>query len=377
MMPVDTLDTLHAIDRQVLTDVVRQDQQSSTFELLDCTVKRLSDKGIMNPDGLFLFTGQGRDELGTRSWSVVLKILKKPDDEQDVSSIFYWQRELLLIQSGLMTLMPKSLAVPRFYAATEQVDGAWIWMEHIKEDGAQRWTLDQHQFAAYRVGQFSAECLRLNPLPEFPWLCTSHVRNWLAIASGFHSWDNPFVSKAFSSAVRERVDNLLYEQERFLNVLEQLPQVFSHFDFQRRNLFIRKNNDGLDELVVIDWALCGYGTLGGEVASLVGDNLIIFEVEPAAASELEAVSFPAYLKGLHEAGWTGNPEWVRLAYTARTALYYGAAAPALVCAWAESSEVLQLFGRAGDDLASGWAAMCEFALDRGDEARLLMDRLKF
>jgi hypothetical protein len=96
-MSEDMLATLQAIDPAVLTEVVRQDQRSPTFEILDWNVKRLSDKGVINPDGLFLFSGQGRDEQDTRPWSVVLKILKKPDEEQDMREIFYWKRELLAV----------------------------------------------------------------------------------------------------------------------------------------------------------------------------------------------------------------------------------------------------------------------------------------
>src|SRR5258705_9068092 len=124
-MPEDMLETLRAIDPAILVDVVRQDQRSSTFEILDWTVKRLSDKGIINPDGLFLFSGQGHDERGVRAWSVVLKSLKGSKDDPDIGHIFYWKRELLLIQSGLMANLPNPVVVPRFYAATEREDGAW------------------------------------------------------------------------------------------------------------------------------------------------------------------------------------------------------------------------------------------------------------
>ena len=179
-MPEDMLETLRVIDPQLLTDVVRQDQRSSTFEILDWTVKRLSDKGIMNPDGLFLFSGQGRDEQGIRSWSVVLKTLKGSDDDPNIGNMNYWKRELLLVQSGLMERLPNGVTVPRSYGTSEHKDGAWIWMERISESINPRWTMDQHIFAARQVGRFSAQCLNLKPLPDFPWLqesCSRLVRD--------------------------------------------------------------------------------------------------------------------------------------------------------------------------------------------------------
>jgi hypothetical protein len=68
-MSQDTLAQLHNLDSALLTDVVRQDQRSPTFALLDWSVARLSNKGIINPDGLFRLSGQGRDSAGTRPWS--------------------------------------------------------------------------------------------------------------------------------------------------------------------------------------------------------------------------------------------------------------------------------------------------------------------
>lgn len=143
-------------------------------------------------------------------------------------------------------------------------------------------------------------------------------------------------------------------------------------------MFIRQRVDRHEELVVIDWAFCGYGALGTEIVSLVGDSMLVFELEAAAVPELESAAFAAYLKGLHEGGWQGNTELVRLAHAIRTALYLGAAAPALVAAWTGNSTVaLQQLGRSADEIATGWESMCEYALEHGDKARKLMDKLGF
>jgi phosphotransferase family enzyme len=64
--------------------------------------------------------------------------------------------------------------------------------------------------------------------------------------------------------------------------LNRLPQVFTHFDFKRNNLFIRQQGDGQDELVAIDWALCGYAALGAELCSMIGFNAMFFSVDVAA-----------------------------------------------------------------------------------------------
>ena len=103
-------------------------------------------------------------------------------------------------------------------------------------------------------------------------------------------------------------------------------------------------------------------------------------MEPAALPELEAAVFPAYLEGLQDAGWQGNPDLARLGYTAWTALWQAAAAPVLVALWnSDNMQPLarQLAGRSPEAFAAGYVMIYEFALDRADEARQLMDRLGF
>lgn len=83
----------------------------------------------------------------------------------------------------------------------------------------------------------------------------------------------------------------------------------------------------------------------------------------------------AYVDGLRAGGWQGDAGLARLGYTAWIALHWGMAVPA--DADFRFSEPMQphavrQFGRPIDELAAAWATLCDFALDRGDEARRLM-----
>ena len=51
-MPDEKLATLQAIDPAILESIVREDQRSPSFQIGDCSVRRLSNKGIINPDRL-------------------------------------------------------------------------------------------------------------------------------------------------------------------------------------------------------------------------------------------------------------------------------------------------------------------------------------
>ena len=135
---------------------------------------------------------------------------------------------------------------------------------------------------------------------------------------------------------------------------------------------------------VVLLASCGWTAPGrgarGELVALIGVSAVLFEVEPDDLRELETVAADAYVAGLRDAGWEGDADLVRLGYTAWLALWFGAAGPILTAVWtadATDESVVQPFGRGPEALAAGWATLCDFALDRGDEARLLMDRLGF
>ncbi len=70
---------LQALHPAILTGVVRQAQGSTSFDLGAWSVRPLSAAGLANPNGLWLFSGQGAGADGAaRPWSVVLKILQRP-----------------------------------------------------------------------------------------------------------------------------------------------------------------------------------------------------------------------------------------------------------------------------------------------------------
>ena len=53
-MAEDRLERLRAIDPAILTEVVRQALSDPSFEITKWSVLQLSDKGVGNPDGLWL-----------------------------------------------------------------------------------------------------------------------------------------------------------------------------------------------------------------------------------------------------------------------------------------------------------------------------------
>jgi hypothetical protein len=370
-MPLD----LRALDIAWLTPIVRQDQRRPQFELLDWTVAPLAHQGIINPEGLYRCAGRGRDADGERPWSVVLKVLREPAVEVDPADLWYWRREACAAEAAVLARLPGPLRAPRIYAVTERAGSVWLWMEHVADTAPPRWPLETFAQVAGALGRMSGAYLTARALPSFPWLCRGHARRWLASMPLDSGRACGLVQHAFSHPILARIDRLWHARDERLAVLDRLPQVFSHFDLQRRNVLMAIGADRQPEPVAIDWAWCGLGPVGGDLASLIGHSALLFEVDAPDLPAVEAMAFEAYVQGLRAAGWTGDPNLARLGYATWFALVLGAAAPGLVAFWTEGSAASaanRLFGRAGEALAAGWAEVAGHALGLEDEAAGLL-----
>ena len=373
----EVLDKLRAIDPAILTEVVQQEQPNPSFEITDWSVKRLSEKGIINPDGLWLFTGEGIEAGQSRPWSVVLKILQRPEQESPLNDLWYWKREVLWAQSGYLDHLPGPIKGPRFYRVEEISDGAWLWQEHVNSYRPDPWGLDDYAFAARQLGQWNSAYLCGIPFPDEPWFTRKHYRSWYTQTNPEQDFQFSLNQKHITGNLRSQYERLWAEREIFYHALEALPQMFSHFDSQRRNLFIRKNDRGEDELVLVDWAVCGLGPLGAELFSLIGMSAALLEWPPSEATQLDKVAFESYLQGLSEMGWSGNPEEIRLAYTAWITAWFGIVFPNIMALWCIPDFrfcAFQQFGFVEEELYQKWLPLLPYSLDCADEARSLIKK---
>jgi hypothetical protein len=277
----------------------------------------------------------------------------------------------------LLEHLPGPVKAPRFYRIDEQPVGAWLWMEHVKEQSSKNWGVDDYAFVAHELGQWNGACILHTPLPTETWLARRHYISWLSWMNIEQDWQFRLNQVHVSSKLRDRYEQLWGEREVFYRVLEKLPQVLSHFDSQRRNLFIRKNSDNQDELVAIDWAFCGVGALGAELNGLVMGNGYMLEWPSTELINLEAIAYPRYLQGLRDAGWSGNVDLVRLGYDAWKAVYYGLIFPGYTawwCAHENQDFAMQIYSLAEENLFWKFYPILEFSLDGADSARRLINK---
>jgi hypothetical protein len=128
--------------------------------------------------------------------------------------------------------------------------------------------------------------------------------------------------------------------------------------------------------VAIDWAFLGWAALGQEVGQLVVGSVLFYAAEPAQLRELDALAFEAYLAGLREAGWDGDPRAVRFGCAADQALRHGLFSFGL----REASEAFRArlrhaTGHAYEEDMERFLELRRFMLARAAEARALLPHL--
>jgi hypothetical protein len=317
---------LAAIDRTTLTPLVQSTLGSKTIEVVDWEFEQLHG-GIGVGTAIYRFAGQGRDQEKTVPWSLILKTLCPTEDNVHVSAWNYYKREAEAYRSGWLDDLPGGLGAPRCFGVVDHPDGTcWMWIEEIRDMFAAQWPLEHHGLVARHLGQFNGRYLVDRPLPDWPWLSSNWLRHYIEQSAPVieplrDALALPWGRRWLPEEDSDQFFRLWAERELYLDALDRLPQTICHFDIFRRNLFARKMADGDDQTVVIDWAFVGRGPIGADLNPLVWMSIALGGVGLDKRQELEEIVFEGYLEGLHEAGWRGDSQQVRLGYTAAGARY--------------------------------------------------------
>ncbi len=250
----------------------------------------------------------------SQTCSLILKVLHERQDEQP-SSPYYWKREYEVYQSDLLDDLPAgAFTAPQIYRLQDFGDSCWIWMEDV-EDRKERWTSADFRDIAARLGRFNGAWLSGRAAPSHTWL--SH--NWhSAIVAGladcFANLDQqlaaPLARRALPLEAKDEIMAIWQDRHLFQDALEQLPRTFCHTDAFRRNILQRE-----DDVVLLDWALASISAIGEELVCLVAVSLYYEGYSAEYADQLDRTVFAAYIKGLRQAGWAGDPKLARLGYT--------------------------------------------------------------
>ncbi len=120
--------------------------------------------------------GTATDHGELHSWSVILKTLAPLAGADDPSDLYFWKREVLAYQSGLLADLPGGLVAPRCFGVVEHSGGgAWLWLEEVMDHCGPRWPFTCYAHAAHSLGMISGAFARSQDLRCMRWRDTNSV----------------------------------------------------------------------------------------------------------------------------------------------------------------------------------------------------------
>lgn len=202
-----------------------------------------------------------------------------------------------------------------------------MWLEDVAGRPAAVWSLADFALAARRLGRAQGR-LALDGVGERPpvWASRAFLRRYLEGVEQREEWtviDDPDAWTAAARVgfdapgLRDAATLLRAARVELLTLVEAGPRTVCHLDVWPSNLFAAS-----DETVMIDWAFAGVGGLGEDLGNLIPDSVFDLIHPSSVMRELDRTVFEAYVEGLRDGGWAGDPRRVRLTMCA-TAVKYG------------------------------------------------------
>jgi hypothetical protein len=228
----------------------------------------------------------------------------------------YWAREPLAYREGVTEVFARAgLHAPTCLGVSVDERDAVLLLEWVDAQLGESWPVEFYGPAAEALGRAQAPFLLGEPLPPYPWLSRTFLRQYSSekpvewqLFTDDEVWQHPIAREVFPSGLREGVLFVHANRDRLYRISESLPRTLCHLDVWPKNLL--READG--RLVLIDWAFIGVGSVGEDVGNLVPDACFDHFIPARELPRLEQVIFNAYLDGLRSAGWTEDPRLVQL-----------------------------------------------------------------
>lgn len=267
----------------------------------------------------------------SRDYALIVKVLKPDSRRNQVDHYYYWKREALVYDSGILTQLPQDIRAPICYEVEARLDGnVWIWLDDVAiESSKNDWSLVQMCRISYLLGKYSGAYMTGTPLPNESFLCRNWMRSWVEVCTEYARpieeqkkiWDfhlNKLNDKNYTWELyvknRTRVNSLL-------ETLELLPRVFAHQDVHSDNIFLEKLN-GRDSLIAVDWQFASISGVGEELGRMFGYALLKKKIPVNKAAEYKEELFLSYTQGLRDVGWDGNSKLARFGFTTTASLRF-------------------------------------------------------
>ena len=235
---------------------------------------------------------------------------------QDPQRWNYWAREPLAYQHYLTDgYAAAGIRAPKCLGAEVDDREALLLLEWVDGRPGESWPVGFYGPVAEALGRAQAPFLIGEPIPPYAWLSRRFLRQYSSekpvaweLLDDDEVWQHPVIREVFPPALRAGVRFVHANRERLYQISESLPRTLCHLDVWPKNLF----RESAGEIVLIDWAFVGLGSVGEDVGNLVPDACFDHFVAAEDLPQLEQVIFDGYLRGLRSAGWNDDPRLLQL-----------------------------------------------------------------
>jgi hypothetical protein len=319
---------VESVDAQTLTPVVRAATGNAALEISRWTCTPIHAGGGAATGGIYRFSGEAGDGPAGHPWSVILKVVQIQEDGADTAGSDDWRREAFAYSSSELQHLPPGVGAPRCFGVLEHVHERWLWLEDLTEPERQ-WSLDHYHAASRCLGKFNGAYLAGRAVPADSWWSHGWLRSYVESAAPALDrlpalMKHPLIQRLFPDRTADQVGQVWARRNMLLDYLDRAPQTFCHLDANRRNLFLRVDTAGRQELRLVDWAFAGSAPIGQELTALVVGSVVLYAMEPADLAQLERAALAGYAEGLEAAGCTYDRRQIRAIFAAAAALRYNA-----------------------------------------------------
>ncbi len=293
-----------------LADAVRAQTGLTDARLTITRCESLGQRPLALTEAVTRVAGTVNDGLVKRRFNFVVKVLKRGASRQRLTAWNRWDREALAYRER--ERLSEALSQPRCYAAVDDGQKLWLWLEDLSLTAHQVASLRDFESAAFELGRFAAaSASAAAPLNERPWWSKSWLLQLATLAQNDGevletptAWA-PVLTRALG-ALGPRLKQLRLGVVRELQWLERAPQTLCHGDTHQENLFIQGQRSDR-RVIAIDWGLVGRGPLGADAAWLFCAASIWFHSQKAASlAKLDQTILRSTIEGMHSVGWRGS-----------------------------------------------------------------------
>lgn len=272
---------------------------------------------------------RGRSPEG-QPWALFCKVIQHPRHWRRLGEIpdfvqveflemFPWRQELGLWDEPFLATMPDGLRAPNRHALIDLGDDCLaLWLEHVTES-AEPWDMSRYASTARSLGRWNMRATApevVASCPEPPLFALgkyadSAVRfRGLGPLADDELWSHPWL--ADHADLRAALRRLGDEVPSLLSRAAELTLCRPHGDASPQNLLIPADDPGT--VVAIDVSFQSPTPLGTDLSQLAV-GLVHADVVPAGdLPDIAEAIVTAYVEGLREEGWAGDPAEIELGF---------------------------------------------------------------